>query len=47
MSQAELECTGDTDVMIERVHLLAHRPDEEPKGVTCLLSFEDRLAPSS
>jgi hypothetical protein len=47
MSRAERESAGDRDVVIERIHLLAHRPDEEPKGVAWLPPFEDRPAPSS
>ena len=42
MSRAEREKAAEREVTIERIHLLSHRPDEEPKGVEWLEAFLDR-----
>jgi hypothetical protein len=47
MSRAERERAAEREVTIERIHLVRHRPDEEPKAVAWLEPFKDNLEPST
>ena len=47
LTRRELEKAGEREVTIERIHILAHRPDEEPKGVAWLEPFKTEMASPS
>ncbi|HVS34971.1 MAG TPA: hypothetical protein VMS17_05275 [Gemmataceae bacterium] len=42
MTRQQAQQTADGEVTIERIRILSHRPDEEPKGVEWLQSFNER-----
>jgi hypothetical protein len=41
MTRQQAERAGEGEPTVERIRVLAHRPDEEPKGVEWLQSFGD------
>jgi hypothetical protein len=40
MNSQKVQKAREEEIVIERIRLLAYRPDEEPKGVVWLLPFQ-------
>jgi hypothetical protein len=47
MTRQQAQQAADGEVTIERIRILSHRPDEEPKGVEWLAPFKETLKPFS